>query len=446
MQPTTLLNPVAKICAALLLACAALAMAGCAGTPAVRDTAPSASPTAGTRTPPPAAPGGPAAATPQTPGTAPMTIEPPASAPQSVALVLPLTGRMAAAGTALRDGFMTAWYRADEASRPEIRVYDAGPGAAEAYRRAIAEGAGFIVGPLAKEDVQAVAQLADGSVGTLALNFLPEGDVVPPRFYQFALSPEDEARQVAERLVAEGKRVGVALVPSGEWGTRVITAFQSALESGGGAVVARQSYGAQTMDYSDLITAMLGFNDSRRRHQQLVSTLGQTLEFSPRRREDVQFIFVAGQPTQARLIRPQLKFHFAGDLPVYSTSDAFDPNPTANTDLDGVTFPDAPWMISTEPAIAGLREEMNAFGVQNVRRWGRLYAMGYDAFALVRALRDPQALSTVPVPGVTGRLTLGADGRVRRTLDWAVIGPDGQPRPLPPTAAAAPAAPTTTTL
>jgi outer membrane PBP1 activator LpoA protein len=451
VQPTTLLNALTKTPAAVLIACAALATAGCAAAPTVRDTAASASPAARAGTPPPAVPG-PAAAAAPSPGSAPVTpIETPAPAPQAVALVLPLTGRMAPAGTALRDGFMTAWYRADEASRPEIRVYDTGPGAAEAYRRAIAEGAGFVVGPLAKEDVLAVARLADGSVGTLVLNFLPDGETVPSRLYQFALSPEDEARQVAERLIAEGKRVGIALVPSGEWGSRVINAFQGALEAGGGAVVARQSYGAQTMDYSDLITAMLGFNDSRRRHQQLVSTLGQTLEFSPRRREDVQFIFVAGQPTQGRLIRPQLKFHFAGDLPVYATSDVFDPNPTANADLDGVTFPDTPWMISTDPAIAGLREEMNAFGVQNVRRWGRLYAMGYDAFALVHALRDPRALSAVPVRGATGQLTLGADGRVRRTLDWAVIGPDGHPRPLPPTAAVGPSmapatAPSTTAL
>jgi outer membrane PBP1 activator LpoA protein len=346
---------------------------------------------------------------------------------------------MAAAGTALRDGFMTAWYRADEATRPEIRVYDTGPGAAEAFRTAIAEGAGFVVGPLAKEDVQAVAQLADGTVATLVLNVLPEGEVAPPRFYQFALAPEDEARQVAERLLAEGKRTGVMLVPSGEWGTRVGGAFQAALEAGGGAVVARQAYSSQMMDYSDPITVMLGFEDSRRRHRQLVATLGQPLEFAPRRREDVEFIFVAGQPTQGRLIRPQLKFHFAGDLPMYSTSDVYDPNPTANADLDGVSFPDTPWMISADPAVAGLREEMNAFGVQNVRRWGRLYAMGYDAFALVGALQASGALATTSMPGLTGRLTLDQDGRIRRTLDWAVIGPDGQPRPLPPTAAVAPA-------
>jgi outer membrane PBP1 activator LpoA protein len=440
VQPTTTPKPLRKFRAAALT-CIALATAGCAATPAVRDAPPSESPmTTGPRAPAAGAQSG--AGTTTAPGRADAPIAsppPPTAAPRSVALVLPLTGRMAAAGTALRDGFMTAWYRADEATRPEIRVYDTGPGAAEAFRTAIAEGAGFVVGPLAKEDVQAVAQLADGTVATLVLNVLPEGEVAPPRFYQFALAPEDEARQVAERLLAEGKRTGVMLVPSGEWGTRVGGAFQAALEAGGGAVVARQAYSSQMMDYSDPITVMLGFEDSRRRHRQLVATLGQPLEFAPRRREDVEFIFVAGQPTQGRLIRPQLKFHFAGDLPMYSTSDVYDPNPTANADLDGVSFPDTPWMISADPAVAGLREEMNAFGVQNVRRWGRLYAMGYDAFALVGALQASGALATTSMPGLTGRLTLDQDGRIRRTLDWAVIGPDGQPRPLPPTAAVAPA-------
>lgn len=372
-------------------------------------------------------------------GSKPMTdlISPP---PKTVALVLPLTGRVGAAGTALRDGFMTAWYRADAATRPEIRVYDAGTDAVEAYRRAVAEGAGFIVGPLAKDDVQAVARIADGTIPTLALNALPEGEPTPPRFYQFALAPEDEARQVAARLVAEGRRIGVALVPQDDWGTRVAGAFQAELEAGGGAVVGRQAYPAQTMDYSTMITALLGFGESRQRYQRLAATLGTTFEFAPRRRDDVQFVFVAGQPTQGRLIRPQLKFHFAGDLPVYSTSDVFDPNPSANEDLEGVAFPDAPWMVSQDPAIAGIRDEAGTtFGLQNVRRRGRLYAMGYDASTLVAALRDPLALSSNGVAGMSGRLTLDPYGRIRRELEWTAIGSDGQPHPLPPPSAAAPA-------
>lgn len=361
--------------------------------------------------------------------------------PKTVALVLPLTGRVGAAGTALRDGFMTAWNRLDAATRPEVRVYDAGTDALEAYRRAIAEGAGFVVGPLSKDDVQAVARLSDGTVPTLALNALPDAEAAPTRFYQFALAPEDEARQVAQRLVAEGRRVGAALVPQDEWGSRVLAAFENELQSGGGAIVTRRTYPAQTMDYSDMIGTLLGFDESRRRHQKLAATLGTTFEFTPRRRDDVQFVFVAGQPTQGRLIRPQLKFYFAGDLPVYATSDVFDPNPAANQDLEGVAFPDAPWMVSEDPSITAIRDEAGvAFGVQNVRRRGRLYAMGYDAAMLMGALRDPAALAATSVAGMSGRLSLDPYGRIRRTLEWASIGADGLPKPLPPAAAVAPPA------
>jgi outer membrane PBP1 activator LpoA protein len=362
--------------------------------------------------------------------------------PARVALLLPLSGRMEPAGTALRDGFMAAWYRAQPSARPELRVYDTGTDAADAYRRAVADGAAFVVGPLAKEDVQAVARSADPRVVTLALNVLPDGEPVPRRFYQYALAPEDEARQVAERLVAQGLRVGAALVPSGEWGRRVVGAFEAALREGGGVVVASRAYSSGTSDFSDEITQALGFADSERRYRQLVATLGTPLQFSPRRRDDLQFLFVAGQPVQGRLIRPQLKFHFAGDLPVYSISDIYDPNPAANEDLDGLVFPDMPWTLAQDPDTTQLRETLARTWPQAVRRRGRLYAMGFDAFRLVEHLETGERSGDAtaapvsthagdPIAGLTGRLTVGPDGRIRRTLDWAAIGPDGRPRPLP---------------
>lgn len=351
--------------------------------------------------------------------------------PPQVALVLPLTGRMEAAGTALRDGFLAAWYQQDAAARPEVRVYDSSPDAVAAYRRAVADGAAFVVGPLAKEDVQAVAQAASPDVSTLALNVLPDGVPPPQRFYQFALAPEDESRQVAERLVAEGRRVGVALVPSGEWGARVLAAFEAGMRAGGGNVVASRFFPNGMTDFSELITGVLGFDDSRRRHRQLVAALGTTLEFAPRRRDDLQYVFVAGQPVQGRLIRPQLKFHYAGDLPVYAISDVFDPNPAANEDLEGVTFADTPWMIAQDPAVASVRDSLMQLWPQNVRRRGRLYAMGFDAYRLVAELKEPGVALSEPIAGMTGRLTVDADGRVRRGLEWATIGADGQPRALP---------------
>jgi uncharacterized protein len=67
-------------------------------------------------------------------------------------------------------------------------------------------------------------------------------------------------------------------------------------------------------------------------------------------------------------------------------------------------------------------------------RRNRLFAFGFDAFRLASALRAT-ATSNVNVDGLTGRLTLDPERRVRRELAWAQLH-NGQTRPLAVTAAA----------
>ncbi|MGH8323642.1 MAG: penicillin-binding protein activator, partial [Steroidobacteraceae bacterium] len=177
----------------------------------------------------------------------------PIEAEAHIALLLPLTGRPAAAATQVRDGFMTAYYQSALAQRPQVRVYDTGEGGgiAEAVTHATQEGAEFIVGPLTREEVIAAAGLASPHPPLLALNFLPAERPAPPRFYQYALSPEDEARSVARRILEDGHRYGVALVPSGDWGARVLAAFKQELEAGGGSLFATTTIDPAQTDYSD---------------------------------------------------------------------------------------------------------------------------------------------------------------------------------------------------
>lgn len=350
--------------------------------------------------------------------------------PAQIALLLPLSGRQQAAGTAVRDGFLSAYFQQEASARPRVRVYDVSSETfATAYQRAVADGAQFIVGPLTKDDVSAAAGFADGKTPVLALNFLAEGQPAPGGFYQFALSPEDEARQVARRVVADGRMRGVALVPTGEWGSRVAAAFSDELTVLGGELITRSIYNPEESDYTSVILQSLRLSDSRERHARLTGTLGMKLEFEPRRRGDVQFIFVAAQPPQGRLIRPQLRFHYAGDVPMYTTSDAFEPDESANVDLDGVMFPDMPWMISSDAVSEELRESVQQAWPARANRRGRLYAFGFDAYRLIPALRSGTRGAASPIGGVTGRLTIDNEGRVRRELDWAVI-KDGQPRML----------------
>ena len=263
-----------------------------------------------------------------------------------IALLLPVTGRASAAAGSVRDGFMTALYQVPAAERPEVRVYDTGTqSVADALKQAGSEGAAFIVGPLTREEVTAAAEFTGVRAPLLALNFLPAEHPLPAELYQFALSPEDEARLAARRILEDHHRRGVAFVPSGEWGTRVLAAFKQELLAGGGDLIAVGQIDLTRTDFSPTITEVLRISDSNARHKRLESILGTKLNFEPRRRGDIELIFSPAQAAIERQLRPQLRFHYAGDIPAYATSDAFEPDMKANEDLDGLMFPDMPWIL-----------------------------------------------------------------------------------------------------
>jgi outer membrane PBP1 activator LpoA protein len=328
--------------------------------------------------------------------------------PDQIALLLPLSGRSESVGVAVRDGFIAAYLEQDAATRPRLKIYDvAAESVAAAYTRAVAEGAGFVVGPLTKEDVAAVVPVSGGRTPILALNFLDPSVNTPHNFYQFALLPEDEARIVARRAAADGRLKGVVIVPIGEWGNRVAAAFTDELSHLGGAVLDSQRYEASQADFADIIKQVL----------QVRSVKGEPSTHRP----DASFVFVAGTPGAARQILPQLKFHYAGDVPVYSTSDSFEPDPAANSDLDGMMFPDMPWMVADDPVTAQVRDGVRAAWPTRTARLDRLYAFGFDAYRLVPALRSKSPAEASEISGMTGKLHLDEHNRIRRDLDWTQI-------------------------
>src|SRR5581483_11251257 len=309
----------------------------------------------------------------------------------------------------------------------------------EAVGHATQEGAEFIVGPLTREEVMAAADLAAPHPPILALNFLPNERPAPPTVYQYALSPEDEARLAARRILEDGHRHGVALVPAGDWGTRVLGAFKQELEAGGGTLFATGPLDPAQTDYSEEVMQILRITDSRARYKRLESILGTKLQFEPRRRADLEFIFAPGQAGMERLLRPQLRFHYAGDVATYATSDAFEPDPRANQDLEGLMFPDMPWMLGGDLADAVRAAVRDAWPSGGPRR-GRLFAFGFDAYRLAVALRERGVTNNINIQGLTGRLTVDADRRVHRDLNWAQIH-DGEVRVLQPPSPPAPASP-----
>ncbi|MDX1481172.1 MAG: penicillin-binding protein activator [Woeseiaceae bacterium] len=341
--------------------------------------------------------------------------------PRQLALLLPLSGRSRSLGTAIQNGFLAAYYQA-AAGMPEpqqIRVYDVAEtgSARRALSRAVEDGAEFVVGPLMPDAVAQVAAEAPLPVPVLTLNYLPDSVPRPQGLYQFALSPEDEAAAAAQRAVADGRRLAVALIPNSDWGRRMLSSFVGEFEKLGGTLLEYRFYQPSDQDFSFEIENLMGLALSIQRYQRLRANLGLSMQFEPRRREDADFIFIAADAPEGRLLKSQLKFHYSGDLPVYSTSRIYAEDGRSNADLDGVGFADTPWTIAPPAWIAELPATFREFWPdQQSLLLSRLNAMGYDAFSLVNAIHGSSELS---LDGATGRLYLDDRGRIRRELPWA---------------------------
>lgn len=355
--------------------------------------------------------------------------------PQHVAVLLPLSGQYQAVADAVRNGLLTAYFQlANNGGAPGVVFYDTGStaaGAQNAYHQAVAAGANMVIGPLIKDAVSGIASLGSLPVPVLALNTLDAGQPAPAGLFQFGLPPEDEATQIADRVIAEDLTRGVALVPQSDRGSRVLHAFMTRFQQLGGTLLGTQTYAPGASDFSVPITRLLNLNDSQYRKGQLQAFLGKSLEFEARRRQDVQFIFLAADSADAKLIRPELRFYHAINVPVYATSQVYQPGEPADTDFDGITFDDMPWTLETSGAAANTSKKVAALWPNGFHANSRLYALGFDAWRLVPLLYKGQPFTTT-VQGMTGLLSMTPDGRVHRQLDWATF-KNGVPQLLAPT-------------
>lgn len=348
----------------------------------------------------------------------------PAGPADSIALLLPLSGRTQAAGRAVRDGFLAAALAEPPERRPRIELLDTAElGAAAAYARALELEVRAVAGPLMKEDVAALLSLPALPVPTLALNAIA-ADSPPAFLFQFALDPEHEARAAARRIARDGRVRGIALFPTGAWGERVHAAFTDEARAAGLELTSVQFYDPSARDFSGPLRSALGrFGGAADRGPQ----------GAPAKRDGAaealagpQFAFLAASATSTRALVPQLRYQMAYLLPVYATSDALEPNARSVPDLEGVTFPEMPWILYGGIGAQPLWDVLQAERSAAVRGRLRLYAFGFDAYGLLRSLNSPAR--GIPVTGLTGRLAVSPDGRVQRDIEWAQV-QGGQPQP-----------------
>ncbi|MBT8766202.1 penicillin-binding protein activator [Metapseudomonas boanensis] len=344
-----------------------------------------------------------------------------------IALLLPQEGQLASVGRALRDGFIAAHYQAQQGNQPQpsIKLYDSSKMTSldEFYRQAQADGIQLVVGPLEKPLVKQLNAREQLPITTLALNYSDAGQEGPAQLFQFGLAAEDEAREAARRAWADGMRSAVALVPRGEWGDRVLKAFQQSWQAEGGRLIAAEHVD-QPVALAQQIADLFQLRQSEARAKRLQSTLGTPVAAHPTRRQDVDFIFLAATPQQAQQIKPTLAFQYAGDVPVYATSHLYaaGSDQSQYLDLNGIRFCETPWLLNgSDP----LRQQVGTQWPQAAGSLGRLYAMGADAYRLAPRLTQLKALPESKIDGLSGTLSLNPAQRIERQLPWAEFR-DGQ--------------------
>ena len=339
--------------------------------------------------------------------------------PKHIALILPLQD---SAGRAIQEGFLSAYYAALDVSRdvPKISVFDSSNQTTvyPIYDAAVASGADLIIGPLYKQLVNQLQLLDELPVPTLALNYADESNNISMNLTQFGLAPEDEIEQAVNLAWHAGHKNAAILTPQSSDYERLEQAFINSWTSRGGNLVSQSTFSGDN-DYADVIKRLMAIDSSELRRDRLVQLLPRSsVEFTPRRRDDIDFIFLIANPREGRQIKPTLAFYFAGDIPVYALPSIYDglDNQSANQDLNGIVFTDAPWILANYDPLKSNPASRLRPAQGPVQRFR---AMGIDSFRLYSRLQQFNEKDITSLPGATGILSMDSEGRIHRRLEVA---------------------------
>jgi outer membrane PBP1 activator LpoA protein len=352
--------------------------------------------------------------------------------PRQVALLLPLQEQ---AGRAIQEGFLSAYYQSIEANRgaPIIKFYDSSgvTNIYPIYDEALDDGADLVIGPLDKELVNQLHRLPNLAVPTLALNYTDDDSFTgSDNFFQFGLAPENEIEQAAQLATSAGFKNAAVITPSGSDYLRLNSLFENAWTAAGGNVVSRSTFDSES-DYAEIIKQSMAIDASEARAEKIEALLPRNrIEFIPRRRQDIDFIYLIANPRQGRQIQPTLAFYFAESLPIIAYPSIYDgsDNVDINRDLNGIIFLDSPWLLQQSNPF---KEFVSDSFRKTAGPLERLRAMGIDSFRLHDRLSQFATSEIKFLGGATGLLTMNADREIQRQLLVARF-IDGAPQLLPP--------------
>lgn len=295
-----------------------------------------------------------------------------------VALLLPLNEpAYANAAEAVQAGLMAA----RDGSNAVVKIYATRGDKTEiaaTYQKAISEGAQFIVGPMAREEVNALAASGLKLAPTLTLNATDQ-EIPPENLTAFGLPVEAEAAQVARVARAHGMQSAILVTADTPLAKRIEQAFRKEWQTQEATIVTQKTFGTETN----------------------LAELKAEIAAHP-----ADMIFLAANAEQARMVRPYLD----PSIPTFAISHIYDglAQDPANVPLSAIHFVDMPWMVNPDhPDFTPYHDAAAKLPPGEAQRW---FAIGVDAWHILaaRAAGKPLLLH-----GLSGNLHMEGNTLVR---------------------------------
>ncbi len=333
--------------------------------------------------------------------------------PTNVALLLPQSGPLASAARAIRNGFFgTHLFHLQTAAEVKVRVYDTQQtDVLNLVDKAIAEGADVIVGPLDKDRVRSVVQGDSLPIPTIALNRVPSAQINNASSLQLAIAVEDDIVKIVAKLNDMRARKVLLFIGGNYWSARASVWLKSVLLNDMQIVdeIVLNNLAEVTEDTAEI----LHVGQSNRRHEALEAKIGK-LEFTPRRRHDVDAVVALVDHSEFASLTAALHYHFAGDLPLLVAEPTFRNRQLEAEYANGTLYTSIPANLYstalTNELLGSFTESESLFP---------LYAFGSDAYRVAMNIRTLER--GFSVFGLTGVLSVKHQGVLTRQPVWGMV-------------------------
>ena len=338
--------------------------------------------------------------------------------PEKITLILPLTGGYANIGRTIKDGFLDAQKEAQNTTptvsqkEMQIDIYDSNQNRSivELYQEATREGTDMVIGPLLKKNVDALLKHSPLPTPAITLNYASDAEnIAKGEVFQFGLYPEDEAEQIARKLLDKEYNSVVVMAADNEWGERMVRRFSEVYLRLESTIQEIYYYDTEFEDYAPSVQSLFHLSQSIQRYADIEQVVGREMDFKPRIRDDINAAVLFANYQNAILIYPLMKFYYADELPVYASSHAYEPGKEKLLrELDGLVYNDIPFIV----------DPVRYPNSEQVKEFPRLYALGKDAYRLINSIRRI-SISSTELSGATGYISVDENRRLHRRLNWA---------------------------